>query len=93
MATHTHDKDFQFQECGKKIEELGKKLREAYAPYKEKADKALADIRYEIMWSEKMPPEKRTLTAEKLKEFRKLFIAALQEEKDMQKENDQEHSQ
>ncbi|GEM_PF-7056939 len=76
----------------KEIEKLEKKLREAYKPVKEKANKALADIWYEIMWSEKMPPEKRTFTNEKLKELRALFIAALQEEKDLQEGNDQKHS-
>lgn len=77
----------------KEIEELEKKLRDAYEPVKERANKALADIWYEIMWSEKMPPEKRTLTDEKLKKFRELFIATLQEKKDIQEGNDPKHNQ
>lgn len=74
----------------KGIERLEEKLREAYEPVKEKANKALADLRYEILWSEKMPPEKRTLTDDQLKEFQKLFIAALQEKKDMPEGNELE---
>ena len=77
----------------KDIEIAEQQLREQYRPHREKANKVLADILYEIMWSEKMPPSERKLTDEKLKKFRELFIVAAQEEKDIQEGNDQEYYQ
>ena len=77
----------------KDIEIAEQKLREVYRPHKEKVEKAMADIWYEILWSEKMPPEKRTLTDEQLKKFREFFITAMQEKKDIQDKNNLGHSQ
>lgn len=76
----------------KDIEITEQQLSEQYRPHRKKVNKAIAEIWYEIMWSEKMPPEERTLTAEKLKKLRELFIAALQEEKDIEDENNLEHN-
>jgi hypothetical protein len=65
----------------KDIKKLEEELREQYKSYGEKANKGLADIWNEIMWSEKISPTERKLSDEKLKKIRNLFIKALEERK------------
>ena len=77
----------------KDIELAEEELRKVYAPYKDKIKKELANIWYEILWSEKMPPEKRTFTDARLKELRKSVIAALQEKREQEEEKLQKNRQ
>ena len=70
----------------KNIEIAEQKLNEQYWPYRDKVNKELASIWYEIMWSEKMPPHERKLSDKKLKKMRNLFIKVLEEEKQFREE-------
>lgn len=63
----------------KNIEIAEQELRKQYQPYGDKINKELANLWYEIMWSEKMLPTERKLSDEKLKKLRNLFIEVAEE--------------